>query len=61
MLWTVGGRDSDQMILVIRDITAQRRAEEEREAGRNAVALAETMSIIAHEIKKPISEFGIVF
>ena len=55
VLWTVGGRDSDQMILVIRDVTAQRRAEEEREAGRNAVALAETMSIIAHEIRNPLA------
>jgi len=55
LLRTVGGRDSDQTILVIRDITAQRRAEEEREAGRNAVALAETMSIIAHEIRNPLA------
>ncbi len=54
-LWNIGGRDSDQMILVIRDITAQRRAEEEREAGRNAVALAETLSVIAHEIRNPLA------
>lgn len=55
LLRTVGGKDSDQTILVIRDITAQKRAEEEREAGRNAVALAETMSIIAHEIRNPLA------
>jgi two-component system sensor histidine kinase FlrB len=44
----------EQMILILREITAQKRAEVEREAGRNAVALAEITSILAHEIRNPL-------
>jgi PAS domain S-box-containing protein len=45
----------DQTILILRDITAQKRAEEEREAGRKAMALAELTTILAHEIRNPLA------
>lgn len=45
----------DKSILILRDITAQKRAEEEREAGRKAMALAEISSILAHEIRNPLA------
>jgi two-component system sensor histidine kinase FlrB len=46
---------SDKSILILRDITAQKRAEEEREAGRKAMAIAEISSILAHEIRNPLA------
>ena len=49
-----GGRP-DQTILILRDITAHKRAELEREAGRNAMALAEITTILAHEIRNPLA------
>jgi two-component system sensor histidine kinase FlrB len=45
----------DQTILILRDITAQKRAEQEREAGRKAMALAEVSTILAHEIRNPLA------
>jgi two-component system sensor histidine kinase FlrB len=45
----------DQTILILRDITAQRRAEQEREAARTAMALAEITTILAHEIRNPLA------
>jgi signal transduction histidine kinase len=45
----------DKSILILRDITAQKRAEEEREAGRKAMAIAEISSILAHEIRNPLA------
>jgi len=45
----------DQTILILRDITAQKRAEQEREAGRKAMALAELTTILAHEIRNPLA------
>ncbi len=46
---------SQQTILILRDITAQKRSEEEREAGRKAMALAEISTILAHEIRNPLA------
>lgn len=46
---------ASQSILIIRDITAQKRAEQEREAARKTVALAEVSSILAHEIRNPLA------
>jgi PAS domain S-box-containing protein len=46
---------ADQTILILRDITAQKRAEQEREAGRKAMALAELTTILAHEIRNPLA------
>ena len=44
-----------QTILILRDITAQKRSEQEREAGRRAMALAEITTILAHEIRNPLA------
>lgn len=44
-----------QRILIVRDVTAQKHAERDREAGRNAMALAEMTTILAHEIRNPLA------
>jgi PAS domain S-box-containing protein len=49
------GREPDRTILILRDITAQRRAEQEREAARKAMTLAEITTILAHEIRNPLA------
>jgi two-component system sensor histidine kinase FlrB len=49
------GDELDQTILILRDVTAQKRAEQEREAGRKAMALAEITTILAHEIRNPLA------
>jgi signal transduction histidine kinase len=41
-------------VLIFRDITAQKEAEDEREANRNIVALAEMATVLAHEIRNPL-------
>jgi PAS domain S-box-containing protein len=46
---------TERTILILRDITAQRRAEEERGAAREAMALAEITTILAHEIRNPLA------
>ena len=61
----VGGRrrvvDADlagantHTILTLRDITDRKRLEEEREAARNTMALAEMSAILAHEIRNPLA------
>jgi len=48
-------RECPAMILILRDITAQKRAEQDREAGRNAMALAEISAELAHEIRNPLA------
>jgi two-component system sensor histidine kinase FlrB len=52
---SVQGNELDQTILILRDVTAQKRAEQEREAGRKAMALAEITTILAHEIRNPLA------
>ncbi len=42
-------------IWILRDITASKQAEQEREAARNAMALAEVSTILAHEIRNPLA------
>jgi two-component system sensor histidine kinase FlrB len=42
-------------IWIMRDITASKQAERERENARNAMALAEVSSILAHEIRNPLA------
>jgi two-component system sensor histidine kinase FlrB len=44
-----------QSIWILRDITASKIAEREREAARNALALAEVSTILAHEIRNPLA------
>ena len=45
----------EQSILILRDISVQKRAEQEREAARKAMALAEIATILAHEIRNPLA------
>jgi two-component system sensor histidine kinase FlrB len=42
-------------IWILRDITANKQAEQEREAARSAMALAEISTILAHEIRNPLA------
>ncbi len=42
-------------IWIFRDVTATKQAEQEREAARNAMALAEISAILAHEIRNPLA------
>jgi two-component system sensor histidine kinase FlrB len=44
-----------QSIWIFRDITANKQAEQEREAARSAMALAEVSTILAHEIRNPLA------
>jgi signal transduction histidine kinase len=42
-------------VLIVRDITSQRRLEGDREKSRNLVALAEMAALLAHEIRNPLA------
>jgi signal transduction histidine kinase len=42
-------------IWILRDVTAQKRAEQEREAARRTTTLAEISTILAHEIRNPLA------
>jgi two-component system sensor histidine kinase FlrB len=44
-----------QSIWILRDITANKQAEKEREAARSAMALAEISTVLAHEIRNPLA------
>ncbi len=48
-------RESLKSIWILRDITANKQAEQEREAARSATALAEISTILAHEIRNPLA------
>ena len=48
-------RTPAQTILILRDITAHKQAEQEREAARKSVALAEVAALLAHEIRNPLA------
>jgi signal transduction histidine kinase len=50
-----GDRTSLQSIWILRDITASKQAEGEREAARSAMALAEISTMLAHEIRNPLA------
>jgi signal transduction histidine kinase len=47
--------DGGGNVLILRDTTNQKRLEEEREAARNVVALAEMATVLAHEIRNPLA------
>jgi len=49
------GGKPNRTILILRDITVQRRAEQERGAAREAVAMAGITTILAHEIRNPLA------
>ena len=44
----------EQAILILRDVTARKDAEQQREASRNMVALGEMSAVLAHEIRNPL-------
>ncbi len=44
-----------QSIWILRDITANKQAEQEREAARRATVLAEISTMLAHEIRNPLA------
>jgi len=48
------GRGSEA-VLILRDVSARRRLEMERDAARSAVALAEVAAMLAHEIRNPLA------
>jgi len=48
-------RPSGQTILILRDVTAHKQAEQERERARRATALAEVAAMLAHEIRNPLA------
>ncbi len=48
-------RLSSQTILILRDVTAHKQAEQERERARRATALAEVAAMLAHEIRNPLA------
>jgi len=50
-----GRRAPLQSVWILRDITASKQAEQEREAARNSMALAEMSTILAHEIRNPLA------
>jgi signal transduction histidine kinase len=49
------GRAPLESIWILRDITASKHAEQEREAARSAMALAEVSTTLAHEIRNPLA------
>ncbi len=44
----------DQNIVILRDITARKEAELQRESSRNMLALGEMAAVLAHEIRNPL-------
>jgi two-component system sensor histidine kinase FlrB len=52
--------ESEQCILTLRDITAQKQAELNREATRHMVALAEVATVLAHEIRNPLGSMELM-
>jgi len=59
LLCDPAGRENEKAALksiwILRDITANKQAEQEREAARSAMALAEVSTILAHEIRNPLA------
>jgi two-component system sensor histidine kinase FlrB len=51
----VNERAALESIWIFRDISASKQAEQEREAARNAMALAEVSTMLAHEIRNPLA------
>ena len=48
------GLGPEQYILILRDVTARREAEQQRETSRNMLALGEMAAVLAHEIRNPL-------
>lgn len=52
--------EGPQVILTCRDTTAYKEAEQEREASRNLVALAEMATVLAHEVRNPLGSLELL-
>ncbi|MGA9798737.1 MAG: ATP-binding protein [Terriglobales bacterium] len=52
--------ESRQSILILRDITAQKQSERDREASRRMAALAEVATVLAHEIRNPLGSMELM-
>jgi two-component system sensor histidine kinase FlrB len=52
-LTSTGSRN--ESVMIVREITEQRRMEKERESGRRVQALAEISAMLAHEIRNPLA------
>src|SRR5208283_104242 len=48
------------LVAIVTDVTAQKSAEQEREKSRNAVALAEMATVLAHEIRNPLGSLELL-
>jgi two-component system sensor histidine kinase FlrB len=51
---------SSRVILICRDTTTSKEAEQEREASRHMVALAEMATVLAHEIRNPLGSMELL-
>jgi signal transduction histidine kinase len=51
---------SQQVVLIIRDVTGQKNTEQEREAARNLIALAEMTTVLAHEVRNPLGSMELL-
>jgi len=45
---------SDQFILILRDVSARKEAEQQRDTSRNMLALGEMAAVLAPEIRNPL-------
>ena len=54
------GAGSVQVILICRDTTSYKAAEQERESSRNLVALAEMSTVLAHEVRNPLGSLELL-
>jgi two-component system sensor histidine kinase FlrB len=55
-----GAVTSSPLVLIIRDVTAHKNAEQEREQSRNVVALGEMATVLAHEIRNPLGSLELL-
>jgi len=51
---------SSCLVAIVSDVTAHKSAEQEREKSRNAVALAEMATVLAHEIRNPLGSLELL-
>lgn len=51
---------AQRAILILRDTTAHKRAEQERESSRHLMALAEMATVLAHEIRNPLGSLELL-
>jgi len=51
---SAGGQAGEDTVLIVRDVTEEKRIAAEREASRRVSALAELSALLAHEIRNPL-------